>query len=136
MQSRLFFRPVYRLINQLEQYPVNGLTDMSLYSKQIQLLDMHTNLHANGIWQYQCVAKSCHLLIKWRYKEVEMTVLRTDYENKDKLNVRLLLEAFDGIDKLEEEFLFIYIFNDKGLIEQHIIQDRIPIKKPPVLCLK
>ena len=136
ISTRNLFRPIYKLLHELERFPVNGLENFSLYSQEIQLLDTRTNLHAMGLFQYQCVSKSCHLLLKWRYTEVDITVLRAEFEKPDDLNVRLLLEAFDGTDKLEEEFLFIYKYNNKGLIEKHIIQDRIRIKKPPVLCLK
>eukprot|EP00835_Amoeboradix_gromovi_P002277 NODE_125_length_18781_cov_0.243015.p10 type:complete len:139 gc:universal NODE_125_length_18781_cov_0.243015:9590-9174(-) len=132
----LFARPVHKLLNELHQFPQKGLQDFSIYSRNIQLLDMHTKLHANGLFQYRCVAKSCHLLLTWRYPEIETTVLRAEAHGKEDLHVRLLLEAYDANEKLEEEFVFIYIYDDLGLITKHIIQDRIPLKKPTILCLK
>ena len=133
---RLLNPIVKKLIFELEQFPISGLQDYTLYTKNIHLIDMQTKLHATGVWQYQCVAKSTLMILKWRFTDIKMTVLRADMENETDLKLRLLMEALDDGEVLEEEFLFLYKYNKEHKIEKHVIQDRVPIKKPALLCLK
>eukprot|EP00834_Sanchytrium_tribonematis_P000518 NODE_9_length_64580_cov_1.431941.p45 type:complete len:137 gc:universal NODE_9_length_64580_cov_1.431941:9910-9500(-) len=130
IRSLIMRSKVFQLIHELEAFPKYGLQNFTLYSKNIQLMDMQTNLHCTGIFQYQCLAKSTHLLLNWRFHEYDVTVLRADMEKNDNLHIRLLLEGFDGSNSFEEELMFVYIYDKDGMIKKHIIKDRVPVQKP------